>query len=42
MRIQWIDQYKGFLGLLVVIGHTMSWSHAMKAYDVLNLVNFII
>ena len=42
MRIRWIDQYKGFLGLLVVIGHTMSWSHAMKAYYVLNLVNFII
>lgn len=42
MRIRWIDQYKGFLGLLVVIGHTMSWSHAMNAYDVLNLVNFII
>lgn len=42
MRIKWIDQYKGFLGLLVVIGHAIEWSQLSNNIQFFELLFFII
>lgn len=42
MRIKWIDQYKGFLALLVIIGHVLSWYCNIKDNSVFGVVYLLI
>lgn len=42
MRIPWIDQYKGFLAIVTVIGHTIVWSQLTKEFLFVDFIYFFI
>lgn len=42
MRIKWIDQYKGFLGLLVIVGHMANWSKLNIQVQLIDYIYYII
>lgn len=42
MRIQWIDTYRGFLAILVIIGHTLIWCTPIENINSLSMLYIII
>lgn len=41
-RLRWVDNLKGFLALLVVLGHTVTWSGLAAHMDVFQFIYFYI
>ena len=41
-RIKWIDQYRGFLAVLVVVGHMISWCTAFESTSIFGFLYVVI